>query len=121
MTPIEAEFEAARTAYHDAAGRLITAILPHIAEQVRAVFPDGRSLRAFGEMGENGPILRAQCVTKVVQGVSSHALVAGWDDSGDETVEGWEELTDRIDPLLDWLIELTGDDYFGEQDFDLSG
>lgn len=118
INAIQAEYENAKAEYHEAAHRLSTAILPWVAKHVRDVYPNAVTLRATGDMSENGAILRAQFVVG-----DTGLCIAGWDDDGDWVAgdeEQWEALTDSIDPLLDWLIELTGDDYFGDQDIDVT-
>lgn len=115
---IQAEYEKAKAEYHEAASRLADAIPAWVARHVRDAYPEAITLRAGGEMGENGPILRAQFVVG-----AAGSVIAGWDDAASDYIEDdgeWEALTDIIDDLLDQLIDLTGDDYFGDQDIDVT-
>lgn len=116
-----AAFEAARTAYHQAAARLADELLAKVARAVREAYPDAATLHAAGEINEEGqPVLRAQRVTDI-----AGRPLDGWDEEGNYYTEGgypseWDDLTDEVDPDLDWLVSLTGDDYMGRQEFDLA-
>lgn len=83
-----------------------------MARAVLAAFSAAATLAAWGEIGEEGTIiLRARQVTDT----DGRVL----DDFDAHHTEVWDDFTDEIDQLLDWLAELNGDDYLGEQTLDV--
>jgi hypothetical protein len=109
------EFDAARSVYFAAARTLSNAIERQVSAYVLAEFPHARQIRAYGEYAEDGS-LRLRLLE--VRGEPDQLLASAEADD-DEVAAAFEELSDRVDPLLDWLAYLNGEDYLGEQVIDL--
>lgn len=115
---VEARYESAQARYFAAAGELIQALTEKIAMMVLAAFPGAATLEVLGEFAEESNlIVRAQKVL----GPAGTVVASSGPRPGvaDDVVADFEALTDEIDPLLDWLGDLTGDDYLGAMALDL--
>ena len=115
---VEARYEGAQARYFAAAGELIQALTDKIVTMVLDAFPRAATLQVLGEFGDEfNFIVRAQEVLdgagNVIAGIGPRPGVAA------DLLEDFEALTDEIDPLLDWLGDLTGDDYLGSKTIDL--
>jgi hypothetical protein len=98
------EFDALQQAYHDAAGRLAGAIPSEVMRRVLDVFPDATALRTYGEVNEDGvPRLHLTCI------LTDDGTLA----NDDEPTVAFEALVEDVEPLLDLLLDITGDDWMG--------
>jgi len=97
-TDPEVAYEAARSAYHDAANRLAEAILATLPARVRAHVPDAVAVMCTGEYGEQ--MERRLRIDTVV-------LPDGTETDDIDDLDDDSELADR----LDWLTEISGEDY----------
>lgn len=108
----EARYSKAVENYHAAAAALSAATEARAFAQAVDFFPNAVTLHVEGEVGEEGNIvIRAQKVTDV-----DGNTIAGYDDGGMSDDETWDTFTDVVDPDLDWLGVLNGDDWFGENE-----
>lgn len=109
---IEDRYEAAVAAYHDAARALSAATEARAFAQACHYFPGTVTLHVEGQVGDEGNVIvRAQKVTD-----ADGNMIAGYDDGGMSDDESWDDFTDEADPDLDWLGELNGDDWLGDQE-----
>lgn len=109
---IEERYEAAVASYHVAARALSAATEARAFAQALFYFPGTVTLHVEGQVGDEGNIIvRAQKVTD-----AAGNTIAGYDDGGMSDDESWDDFTDLVDPDLDWLGELNGDDWLGDQE-----
>lgn len=113
MSEAQQRLEEAQSRYHKAASEFSGAILQWVAATVTGRYPTAAKLVAYGDYDEDGARrLRLRQV---------------FDDAGrtlgdvEEPTEAFDELADVVDPYLDWLAELNGDDYLGDQEIALGG
>jgi hypothetical protein len=100
-------FEQAKQVLHAAIVGYQQAVLPYIAHKTRDAFPDATGCWCFGEYNDEGtPVLRLRQVD------GPHGVIANVDIAGDQS-DRIADLADELDPYLDWLIVLTGEDYLG--------
>lgn len=109
----QARYDAARTAYHAAAHEYEAAIYNHVGTLVRERFPTAAKANVYGTVNEDGtPVLR------VVTIVDAEGKVLA---AVDEPEEAWEDFIDELDTeYLDVLIDLTGDDYLGDNEIEVT-
>lgn len=83
-----------------------------------AAFPGAATLEVLGEFAEESNLIVR---TQKVLGPAGTVVASSGPRPGvaDDVVADFEALTDEIDPLLDWLGDLTGDDYLGAMALDL--
>lgn len=111
MSNLDDQLREAEAAYHAAARGFSTAIEAWVGRKLRAAYPTATKLIALGEYHEDGAIrLRTQRVID--------AAGAALGDVEDPT-ETFEKLVDLIDPYLDWLADINGEDYLGDHDFEI--
>lgn len=109
---IEARMTQAVENYHSAAQALSAATEARAFAYAVDHFPGTVTLHVEGEVGEEGNIvIRAQKVTN-----ADGNTIAGYDDDGMSESEEWDRFTDLVDPDLDWLGVLNGDDWFGDNE-----
>lgn len=124
MTTTEpSAFEQAKTDYF----RAVNTFTPILEAEARAAImrlsPDIVTVRLLGEYGDDmDRRLRIQDAFDAggiligsldCGGPQRHQL--GDDYWGDEHQVAFETACDEADPLFDWLLDLTGDDWMGEQ------
>ncbi len=97
---------AANTRMLEALARLVTAI-------VREQYPDATHLLTLGDM-EGSDFTQRLRATEVKAG---GVVLADYDD---QHTGGWDDLTDEIDPYLDWIADIEKDNVLGRVVFDLA-
>ncbi len=130
ISALEQRYRDTKAGYHKAANDLAQAIEAVTAERTRAFYPQATALDVHGYYNEGGGLnLR---VVRVRQGetVLVCSDTGGYDEChqcppGEELVEDDDEgtfdsLRDEIEGDLDWLIEITGDDWLGRQEIDFA-
>lgn len=103
-------FEQAKQVLHAAIVGYQQAIMPYIAAKMRDAFPIATGCWCFGEYNDEGtPVLRLRQVD------GPRGVIANVDSAGEQSdqIADLADLADELDPYLDWLIALTGDDYLG--------
>jgi hypothetical protein len=103
-------YEAALVRYQEAVGALVPLLRGMAVAELVSVLPGAAQLVTFGEVNEDGvPILRIQRVLDADGGVLFDA----------ERADATREVGDQVDRIgyeyLDRLLDVTGDDYCGEQ------
>jgi hypothetical protein len=94
---------------------LTTLLLAQLAERIHAAYPAAAVVHATGEHNEDLLVsLHADRVTD-----AAGVTLAGYGNPQTHT-DAWDTLTQAIDPLLDEIAQLNGDDYLGAQQLDLN-
>lgn len=103
---LAARFDAAKKVLFAAIGTFAETVWPYVAARTAEVFPDAATLWCHGYFNENGDqVLR-------IQGVKIGAgRIVTIDDAADSLSLALNDLADELDGDLDWVAELTGDDY----------
>jgi hypothetical protein len=104
------DYDAALVRYHEAVGALVPLLRGMAVAELVRVFPGASQLVTFGEVNEDAvPILRIQRVLDADGDVLFDA----------ESAEATPDVEDQVDRIgyeyLDRLLEVTGDDYYGQQ------
>lgn len=84
---------------------LAAAIVPWVVERVLATYPEAHAIEVEGCLGESENHLR---LTRILDG-EDNAL-----DGEEELTATFETVVLDVEPELDLLLQLTGDDYLGE-------
>lgn len=112
MTDDEVALETAKSNYSEAARRLAEMLEVVALGAVKHLFPAAHMITVKGSHGEEGePRLRLQ----VILDADANVLWSG-DNPADDAVEDAISAIDM--EYLDWLIDITGDEWFGQHDLD---
>lgn len=114
-------FDAAKTAYHEAADQFGRAIVAWVGRTVRDSFPSAVEMAVVGELegSKFGFRLRGTRLMDVGGDVVLD-VTAPCDVDDDNCSENFRSLLGALDPQLDWLGDLDGQDtWLGEHTIDL--
>jgi hypothetical protein len=102
--------DVAYAAYAEAARRFGRALECKVAARIRVDFPAAMSIHTIGEPCEDHDLHVRLVAVNGPTGLLADSR------GGSDT---WDELTDEVDPDLDWLGQLEPDDWAGRQELDL--
>lgn len=101
---IDGRLALATQAFLYAQEQLATQILRRVRELTQDAYPDAIELQAGGRYVADGVIhLHVRCVVSPGGRVRELSELAA------------TGFVDEVNPLLDWLAQISGDDYLGEQ------
>lgn len=111
-------FEQARGRYFAAVNAFILALEAEIRATIVRLSPDIVTVRVLGEYGES-----MDRVLRIQDAWDAGGVLIGSLDQAHEMEEGqqvdFETVCDEADPMLDWLLDLTGDDWMGTHELNV--
>jgi hypothetical protein len=114
MSDAKTNWDTASAVYHKAARELENAAEPYVAELVRKHYPTAVKLITIGEMNEDYvDVLRCERVILADGSVVGETTDEGFID------ERFEAMSEDVEEVLSWLIDLDPDSYLNETEFDL--
>lgn len=94
-------FEEVKARYHAAVNEFVPALIAEALGVVKRIMPGALKVRMLGEYNDEGAAVGR---IQEIEGPD-------WFETIEDPSEEFDAACGEADPLFDWLIDLTGDDY----------